>query len=341
MNSKIEKTTVLERIVELTGCSEKQLKNLEEFVEFLLEQNQHFNFIGKSTIETIWQRHILDCAQLFPFISKPVQNLYLQRAPIQGFQTSDVQAMPKQSCASGSENPAYSPYRSEILNRFLDPQKESSNKTVSNRQKTENSLQIQAAPQKVSETKVTEKPEFLKVSQKFADFGAGAGLPGMVLSILGLKEVHLVEKSFRKADFLRQAKSFSQNRVFVHQKKIEDLQKDFQEMFDKNRLNPEKSSKLFLSDNGDFQKKALRFDCIVSRAFAPLPKLLGYCQNFLSSKGHCLFLKGKNLSAEIAEAKTMFDFEFELFPSITSEESRIILVKKIRTHSKSLSATGI
>ena len=60
-------------------------------------------------------------------------------------------------------------------------------------------------------------------NHRFADFGSGCGLPGMVLSIAGLKEMHLIEKSYRKSEFLKIAKHLSLNKIFVHQEKIEEL----------------------------------------------------------------------------------------------------------------------
>lgn len=201
-----QKEKIFEEINNFFMLNSEQKKCLEDYVSKLLQENENFNFIGKSTIDQTWHRHILDCAQLMQFIKNP--------------------------------------------------------------------------------------------QKKFADLGSGAGLPGMVLSILGLKEIHLVEKSFRKADFLRKIKNISPNRVFVHQAKLEELEN-------------------------------INFDCIMSRALAPLDKLLEYCKKFLKDDGYCLFLKGKNLPLEISQAKQKFSFEFELFPSLTSKESNIIRINKI------------
>ncbi|MDX2082598.1 MAG: 16S rRNA (guanine(527)-N(7))-methyltransferase RsmG [Rickettsiales bacterium] len=206
MQFEIKKNAALSEIKKFTDLNKIQIKALEDFVLMLLSQNDQFNFIGKSTVAEVWNRHILDSAQLLQFIE---------------------------------------------------------NKNI-----------------------------------KFADFGSGAGFPGLVLSILGLKEIHLIEKAFRKAEFLRQAKLFSPNRVFITQTKLEEIH---------NR----------------------QFDCIVSRALAPLDQLLIYCQKFLSKDGYALFLKGKNLAQEIALAKKSFQFEYELHPSLTSLESNIIKVTKI------------
>jgi len=206
MQLEIKKADALEEIRKFFPLNDTQIKNLEDFVALLLQENDNFNFIGKSTIENIWDRHILDSAQLLRFVDS--KNL------------------------------------------------------------------------------------------KFADLGSGAGFPGIVLSILGLREIHLIEKSFRKSEFLRRAKTFSQNKIFVQQSKLEEM-------------------------------AALEFDCIVSRALAPLDQLLIYTQKFLKKDGYCLFLKGKNLVKEIELAKKTFQFEYELQPSLTSQESNIIKVSKI------------
>ncbi len=206
MNLETKKAAALEQIKKFQSITEAQEKALEELVLLLLQENEKFNFIGKSTVDNVWERHILDSAQLLKFID---------------------------------------------------------NKNA-----------------------------------RFADFGTGAGFPGMVLSILALREIHLVEKAFRKCEFLRRIKLFSKNRVFVHQSKLEELNN-------------------------------LEFDCVVSRALAPLDKLLGYMEKFLKKDGYCLFLKGKNLPQEIELAKQSFSFEYELHPSMTSVDSNIIKISKI------------
>ncbi len=206
MSLETKKHVAINEIKKFCDISDSQIKAVEEFVNLLLQENQQFNFIGKSTIDDIWNRHIVDSAQLLKFIE---------------------------------------------------------NKNL-----------------------------------KFADFGTGAGFPGIVLSILGVKEIHLIEKAFRKCEFLRRAKLLSPNRIFIHQNKIEELPN-------------------------------LEFDCIVSRALAPLDELLDYTKKFLKKDGYCLFLKGRNLSKEIEIAQKKFQFEYELHPSLTSSESNIIKILKI------------
>lgn len=207
MNLEIKKTEALEQISKFHNLTKSQTKSLEDFVISLLQENDQFNLIGKSTIQDIWNRHILDSAQLLQFIDDK--------------------------------------------------------------------------------------------NARFADFGTGAGFPGVVLSILGLKEIHLIEKAFRKCEFLRKSKLFSQNRIFIHQSKLEELEK-------------------------------IKFDCITSRALAPLNKLLGYCQNFLKDDGDCIFLKGKNIDKELEDAKKQFQFTYTTHPSLTSSESKIIKISNIK-----------
>jgi 16S rRNA (guanine527-N7)-methyltransferase len=210
MNLEAQKNINLDAIRKFHHLTPSQIKSLEEFVVFLLQENSKFNFIGESTVLDLWNRHVLDSAQLLQYIDNK--------------------------------------------------------------------------------------------NSKFADFGSGAGFPGLVLSIFGLREVHLIEKAFRKADFLRHAKLFSPNKIFVHQATLEDL-------------------------------SAIEFDCILSRAFAPLNKLLDYTAKFLKKDGYCLFLKGKNLEQEITSAKENFHFEYQLHPSLTSKESNVIKVFNINKKS--------
>src|SRR5215469_10920571 len=48
------------------------------------------------------------------------------------------------------------------------------------------------------------------------DLGSGAGLPGLILAILGVPEVHLLESDGRKCAFLREAARVTEATVTVH-----------------------------------------------------------------------------------------------------------------------------
>ncbi len=127
------------------------------------------------------------------------------------------------------------------------------------------------------------------------DFGSGAGLPGIILSILGNKEVHLIEKSFRKCQFLKLAAEISSNRIIIHQKKAEEI-------------------------------KGLSFDIATSRAFAPLDVLLPIVKPFFKPNSYAIFLKGKNFENEILIAKKNYSFYHQHYPTITSAEGRILII---------------
>lgn len=130
---------------------------------------------------------------------------------------------------------------------------------------------------------------------KLADLGSGAGLPGVVLSIVGIKEVALFEKSFRKAEFLNEAKKFSSNKIIVYNENIQNFKED-------------------------------NFDVITSRALATIDSLLTYSEKLKNDKTFCLFPKGKKVFEELDEAKKKWNIDYKLFSSITSNESKIVKI---------------
>ena len=50
--------------------SERQLEQLDSYARLLTEWQQRINLIGPSTLPEIYRRHILDAAQLAPFVSR-------------------------------------------------------------------------------------------------------------------------------------------------------------------------------------------------------------------------------------------------------------------------------
>ena len=65
MTEKEVKSILLNKL----NFSQDSLYKLDAFCHEVLEYNKNFNLIGKSTIESIWDRHILDSAQLVKFIN--------------------------------------------------------------------------------------------------------------------------------------------------------------------------------------------------------------------------------------------------------------------------------
>jgi len=136
------------------------------------------------------------------------------------------------------------------------------------------------------------------------DIGSGAGLPGIVLSIImkhkkSNMKFKLYEKSFHKSNFLREVSStFDLN--------VEVLQKDI------------------------FKEKNLETDIIVARAFKPLPIILDLIQNnFKYFKEVILFL-GKNGKEILKEALLEWEFDHEEKKSITSKDSLIIKINNLK-----------
>lgn len=139
------------------------------------------------------------------------------------------------------------------------------------------------------------KPEALT----WADLGAGAGFPGLVLAILlkgrpGAK-VHLVESMAKRCRFLAEVAEKLALPAEIHNARAEDL--------------------------------GIRVDIVTARACAPLPRLLGYAEPYLRRGATGLFLKGQDVVAELTEATKYWKFEAELSASSSSPDGRILQVK--------------
>lgn len=137
-----------------------------------------------------------------------------------------------------------------------------------------------------------------------ADFGTGAGIPGLVLSIVGIKNMTLVEKSPKKCSFLENVK----NNLALEAS--------------------EQKLRILNTNIGDMKPEA--FDIIFSRALAPLVDLLAMVYPFLKPSTRCIFLKGKKLQEELVVAKKSFDFRCEVMVSITSDEGGICNIRNIK-----------
>lgn len=57
-----------EAIMDRFGVSRETGERLEAYVRLLLMWQQRINLIGPATIDTVWQRHILDSLQLLPLL---------------------------------------------------------------------------------------------------------------------------------------------------------------------------------------------------------------------------------------------------------------------------------
>ena len=115
--------------------------------------------------------------------------------------------------------------------------------------------------------------ELLPTGATVADVGSGAGLPGLPLALLRPDlRMTLVEPLLRRATFLSQAvdELGLGDRVTVVRSRAEEHR--------------------------------LRYDAVVSRALAPLPRLVLWCDPLRRPDGVILALKGRSATEELAGA---------------------------------------
>jgi 16S rRNA (guanine527-N7)-methyltransferase len=66
----------MENLLEKYNVSRETTENLVTFQNMVLEWNEKFNLISKSSVEDIWERHVLDSAQLIQYIKNEDKTLY-------------------------------------------------------------------------------------------------------------------------------------------------------------------------------------------------------------------------------------------------------------------------
>jgi len=141
-------------------------------------------------------------------------------------------------------------------------------------------------------------------SKTCTDIGSGAGLPGIVLSIL-LRDkkidmkMNLYEKSYRKSLFLRSVS-----------KKL--------------KLDTE------IFEEDIFKKKNLVSGSIVIRAFKPLPVILGLVEKNFKKYTNLIVFMGKNGKQLLDEAVKDWEFEYKEKKSLTSDDSFLLNIKNIK-----------
>ena len=136
----------------------------------------------------------------------------------------------------------------------------------------------------------------------WADFGSGAGFPGLVLAC-ALAEtpgahVHLVESNTKKAAFLREAARVTGAPAEIHAVRIVD----------------------FVDNRSD------SVEVVTARALAPLVKLMAEAYPLLTTGAVALFPKGQDVDAELTEAAKCWNIQASLVPSLTDPKARIIKI---------------
>ncbi|MDD9912386.1 MAG: 16S rRNA (guanine(527)-N(7))-methyltransferase RsmG [Alphaproteobacteria bacterium] len=188
--------------------SPKQEEKLQQYVNLLLKWNKAFNLIGRSTEDDIWQRHILDAAQLAPLLGEA--------------------------------------------------------KTV-------------------------------------LDVGCGAGLPSVVLAILGEAHITACERIQKKTDFIKEVR-----RNLSLEEKLTVLSQDVREL----------------------KAQGKTFEIITARAVAPLVELVDLTEGLLAVGGKYVFPKGAEVQQELIELSAKYNMTIERVSSITSSTGEIILLRE-------------
>ena len=203
---------MIDRLRAVAGrdVSRETFAKLEQFVVLIIEENERQNLLGPATIPDLWNRHILDGAQLLDF-------------------------------ADGEGT--------------------------------------------------------------WCDIGSGAGLPGLVIAILGGTPMTLIEPRRLRADFLRQAiGELGLEQVSVEQRRAE--------------------------------RVAGKFDFITARVVARLDRLFGLASHLAHDGTRWVLPKGESVKSELDEARMTWQGSFRLVPSQTHERAAIVVAEHVRRRGK-------
>lgn len=139
-------------------------------------------------------------------------------------------------------------------------------------------------------------------AETWADLGAGAGFPGVVLAIL-LKDrpgahLWLIDSLGKRCRFLEAI--------------VDELGLPATVI------------------NGRAEDHAVKVDVVTARAVAPMERLLGYAQGYLRAGAQGLFLKGEKAELELSDARKVWHLEAEMSVSRSDPRGRIVTVRSLR-----------
>ncbi|WAC47315.1 16S rRNA (guanine(527)-N(7))-methyltransferase RsmG [Asticcacaulis sp. SL142] len=143
-------------------------------------------------------------------------------------------------------------------------------------------------------------------AKTWADLGAGAGFPGVVLAILlkhaepsGTKpHVYLIDSLTKRCLFLSEVvKSLDLPATVI---------------------------------NDRAENVKLKVDVVTARAMAPLPKLLGFADGFFSRGAEGWFLKGENVDSELEEAEKAWQFASNKYSSLSDPRGRVVHIRSLK-----------
>ena len=136
------------------------------------------------------------------------------------------------------------------------------------------------------------------------DIGSGSGMPGIIIAILlkSLKKdikVKLYEKSYHKSHFLKDVSTKLNLKTEIIQKNI-------------------------------FEEKKIETGTIMSRAFKPMPIVLDLVNENFSDFSNIIFFMGKSGRKIFQNTLKDWDLDYSEKKSLTSKESFLLNVKKIK-----------
>jgi 16S rRNA (guanine527-N7)-methyltransferase len=140
----------------------------------------------------------------------------------------------------------------------------------------------------------------------WADFGAGAGFPGLVIACALTEtpgaQIHLVEGSTKKAAFLREAIAATGAPAVVHATRVADF----------------------------VEAAPSGIQAVTARAFAPLADLCTAAYPLLIKGAVGVFPKGQAVEAELTEAAKCWKIQATLAESRTDPQARIVVVRGLK-----------
>ena len=135
-------------------------------------------------------------------------------------------------------------------------------------------------------------------ARNLIDLGSGAGLPGLLLAILGVPDVELVEADSRKAAFLREGARVTGTSVTIRPCRIQAVPPH-------------------------------RVDVVTARACAPLDRLLELAAPFLAPQTLCLFPKGERYNEELTLAHKAWTMNASVEQSLSDRRGVILRLQQV------------
>lgn len=134
--------------------------------------------------------------------------------------------------------------------------------------------------------------------ESILDIGSGNGIPGLILSILGYKDVTLCEKNYKKCAFLRAVKRDLLLPCKIHEGLVESIHASF--------------------------------DIITARGFSQVTKILDFSYKNTKPTTTYYLLKGENADLELAEARKKYRMTSESKTSITNIQGSVLKITKVQ-----------